>query len=109
MTHSFPTRRASDRLEDRLDAAGPRFRVGAGHGLAVDQHLAGRRRQQAEQDARQRRLAAAGLADQTQRLAAARSEEHTSEIQSLMRISYAVFCLKKKKQKKQYHSYENKY
>src|SRR3546814_5313407 len=30
-----------------------------------------------------------------------RSEEHTSELQSLMRISYAVFCLKKKKQPKQ--------
>src|SRR3546814_2257694 len=30
----------------------------------------------------------------------ARSEEHTSELQSLMRISYAVFCLKKKKNKK---------
>src|SRR3546814_4509919 len=29
----------------------------------------------------------------------ARSEEHTSELQSLMRISYAVFCLKKKKEK----------
>src|SRR3546814_4942008 len=30
-----------------------------------------------------------------------RSEEHTSELQSLMRISYAVFCLKKKTQNKQ--------
>src|SRR3546814_9855540 len=30
----------------------------------------------------------------------ARSEEHTSELQSLMRISYAVFCLKKKTQNK---------
>src|SRR3546814_10103731 len=30
-------------------------------------------------------------------LAQSRSEEHTSELQSLMRISYAVFCLKKKK------------
>src|SRR3546814_5202948 len=30
---------------------------------------------------------------------AVRSEEHTSELQSLMRISYAVFCLKKKKYK----------
>src|SRR3546814_1020862 len=30
-----------------------------------------------------------------------RSEEHTSELQSLMRISYAVFCLKKKTQKQQ--------
>src|SRR3546814_2199500 len=29
-----------------------------------------------------------------------RSEEHTSELQSLMRISYAVFCLKKKKERK---------
>src|SRR3546814_8235492 len=34
-----------------------------------------------------------------------RSEEHTSELQSLMRISYAVFCMTKKetKQKQQYH------
>src|SRR3546814_7444527 len=32
-------------------------------------------------------------------LARERSEEHTSELQSLMRISYAVFCLKKKKKK----------
>src|SRR3546814_10327229 len=31
------------------------------------------------------------------RLSASRSEEHTSELQSLMRISYAVFCLKNKK------------
>src|SRR3546814_2431164 len=31
---------------------------------------------------------------------AGRSEEHTSELQSLMRISYAVFCLKKKKKEK---------
>src|SRR3546814_8582465 len=30
-----------------------------------------------------------------------RSEEHTSELQSLMRISYAVFCLKKKKRREQ--------
>src|SRR3546814_3866236 len=35
-------------------------------------------------------------------LAALRSEEHTSELQSLMRISYAVFCLKKKNNTKQY-------
>src|SRR3546814_1543585 len=35
--------------------------------------------------------------DQCQRSALRRSEEHTSELQSLMRISYAVFCLKKKK------------
>src|SRR3546814_4662336 len=35
-----------------------------------------------------------------------RSEEHTSELQSLMRISYAVFCLKKKKKKKKYISHQ---
>src|SRR3546814_8467925 len=33
----------------------------------------------------------------------ARSEEHTSELQSLMRISYAVFCLKKKKKEPRSH------
>src|SRR3546814_4144000 len=44
---------------------------------------------------------AAAVADRCLRLAVEcllqRSEEHTSELQSLMRISYAVFCLKKKK------------
>src|SRR3546814_2289376 len=37
------------------------------------------------------------LWDEFQPRMARRSEEHTSELQSLMRISYAVFCLKKKK------------
>src|SRR3546814_2068648 len=41
-------------------------------------------------------LANLGQADAARELL--RSEEHTSELQSLMRISYAVFCLKKKKQ-----------
>src|SRR3546814_1716742 len=38
-----------------------------------------------------------------------RSEEHTSELQSLMRISYAVFCLKKKNEKieKHHHTHNN--
>src|SRR3546814_3214359 len=36
-----------------------------------------------------------------------RSEEHTSELQSLMRISYAVFCLKKKKKNNHLHNYNN--
>src|SRR3546814_2014998 len=38
--------------------------------------------------------------DEVRRTAINRSEEHTSELQSLMRISYAVFCLKKKKKPK---------
>src|SRR3546814_10198146 len=37
-----------------------------------------------------------------------RSEEHTSELQSLMRISYAVFCLQKKKKRKQTKKTKNK-
>src|SRR3546814_3042111 len=41
---------------------------------------------------------AAGRVD-VRRSGPVRSEEHTSELQSLMRISYAVFCLKKKKRK----------
>src|SRR3546814_9299497 len=36
------------------------------------------------------------IREQYRRFTDARSEEHTSELQSLMRISYAVFCLKKK-------------
>src|SRR3546814_4525115 len=36
-----------------------------------------------------------------------RSEEHTSELQSLMRISYAVFCLKKKKTKNKQTNHNN--
>src|SRR3546814_1135343 len=39
---------------------------------------------------------------------AARSEEHTSELQSLMRISYAVFCLKKTTKKHSTHSTHTK-
>src|SRR3546814_10009675 len=69
-----------------LDDAGVRM-VGveaAGHGLETGQHaasLAGGR---------------PGVLHGNKR-----SEEHTSELQSLMRISYAVFCLKKKKQIRQ--------
>src|SRR3546814_7307569 len=37
--------------------------------------------------------------DEADKVWVTRSEEHTSELQSLMRISYAVFCLKKKKKK----------
>src|SRR3546814_1041777 len=45
-----------------------------------------------------RRVSRSGMISAT--LKPPRSEEHTSELQSLMRISYAVFCLKKKKKKK---------
>src|SRR3546814_9900720 len=48
-----------------------------------------------EQELVQHHLLLGGAARQV-RVADIRSEEHTSELQSLMRISYAVFCLKKK-------------
>src|SRR3546814_10168005 len=44
-----------------------------------------------------------------QRGGCGRSEEHTSELQSLMRISYAVFCLKKKNNKTQQKKNKNIY
>src|SRR3546814_4715808 len=59
-------------------------------------------------------LARFEMADATG-MGAGRSEEHTSELQSLMRISYAVFCLKKKKQTKNsqthkiQHEHQQKY
>src|SRR3546814_19009719 len=78
LTPAFPSRRASD-----LPGGPVRHEVGIG-----DQH-ARRIAVLAEHADRFARL------DQ-QRLVIGRSEEHTSELQSLMRISYAVFCLQKK-------------
>src|SRR3546814_2664972 len=49
-------------------------------------------------DYSQRHIATDKRRRRSARQMAGRSEEHTSELQSLMRISYAVFCLKKKKQ-----------
>src|SRR3546814_2642723 len=65
--------------------------VPGGHGPALTArqgHVPPRRRQQ-------------DLADSDRVVQTPRSEEHTSELQSLMRISYAVFCLKKKNQTQQ--------
>src|SRR3546814_6642042 len=50
------------------------------------------------------RSASGGSLKARQVMRRSRSEEHTSELQSLMRISYAVFCLKKKKQTKKTHN-----
>src|SRR3546814_5249789 len=100
MTRSFPTRRSSDR---KACAAVPPFawlyrqpdisaflrpRPGNAHkGLFGHVLCIGGERGMAGAIT----LCAHGA------LRAGRSEEHTSELQSLMRISYAVFCLKKKK------------
>src|SRR3546814_7361229 len=68
--------------EERVDVGQQRERPQRGEGAPHDPHQCHRR-------------CALRLEEE------ARSEEHTSELQSLMRISYAVFCLKKKKTKKQ--------
>src|SRR3546814_2590357 len=87
LTHAFPTRRSSDLRVGRPEAAvGEALGEVFGDGEAVPYRLA--------VDHQRRHLAGrAVLLD--------RSEEHTSELQSLMRISYAVFCLKKKKKNRQ--------
>src|SRR3546814_5332983 len=73
--------------------AGDRRAVGFAHAVGPCSRTGqGRRRCRRPR----RRRALERLSD---RVEADRSEEHTSELQSLMRISYAVFCLKKKKQK----------
>src|SRR3546814_1844328 len=61
-------------------------------------YASGRALRTAVNEAVQRGLKANGELGKTS-LDLTRSEEHTSELQSLMRISYAVFCLQKKKQK----------
>src|SRR3546814_7979627 len=103
MPHSFPTRRSSDLSSvPPADGGDP---VLARYGATLQEHrgwvgylsstgvygdVGGAWVDESAAVGTGRRGARAG-AD------AARSEEHTSELQSLMRISYAVFCLKKKK------------
>src|SRR3546814_2926781 len=83
LTHSFPTRRASDLRGGRADVGVHPRSDPLSQGLQCGDRgrgVAGVQQVQAGGDG------ALGV----------RSEEHTSELQSLMRISYAVFCLKKK-------------
>src|SRR3546814_6931181 len=80
LTHSFPTRRSSD-LRPDPDQPGWLVRPASSDGGFLDVY--GELRVRAETQRRARMTV--------------RSEEHTSELQSLMRISYAVFCLQKKK------------
>src|SRR3546814_5522047 len=81
-----------------------RTREGGAEGIAqskgIDIGIAAARK---EGIARRGRIAVAARADREAQYLAeprTRSEEHTSELQSLMRISYAVFCLQKKQQQK---------
>src|SRR3546814_2635399 len=92
MTHSFPTRRSSDLCwmyvihlgEHVLRPPSPVAALGASS-ISTTACRA---------EAARRRMTVRARAPDPPR-----SEEHTSELQSLMRISYAVFCLKKQKYK----------
>src|SRR3546814_10410171 len=82
LTHSCPTRRSSDLTAPLSIVVAPAVvTLHAVVARSVRRVSQGRRRHARHQQQRQNSL---------------RSEEHTSELQSLMRISYAVFCLKKK-------------
>src|SRR3546814_10316861 len=108
-THSLPTRRPSDLRHDDVVAAvavlALPLAVRAALGGAVRVVLEGDQRGDVVVDdephvAPGAAVTAVGPAHRRVRLApnsSKRSEEHTSELQSLMRISYAVFCLNKKK------------
>src|SRR3546814_1197351 len=112
MTHSFPTLRSSDlnHLDRRLPLGEPGDRhrdldLGEVLAQARDEDLAGQDddgwdhlqvgdllgRHQHDDERGDQELVRDGIEETS------RSEEHTSELQSLMRSSYAVFCLKKKK------------
>src|SRR3546814_5143364 len=102
MTHSFPTRRSSD-LSDGESRC--RFEPAA-IGNFLDCRPPFRRASFCKQCLGARDTAFSGKLGQCVPGGRAehRSEEHTSELQSLMRISYAVFCLKKKTKQKRQHT-----
>src|SRR3546814_1472127 len=102
MTHAFPTRRSSDLLargeptldigDDVHDVAVELDGVLLGHLHAADR---GDAADVVAAEIEQHEVLGE-LLRVAQQILGKRSEEHTSELQSLMRISYAVFCLKKK-------------
>src|SRR3546814_2492236 len=108
-THSFPKRRSADLPAHRLAQVEMR-EAEREHDLDLpdDPHQRGRRGGEADIPAgraeRRQQSNLARLAPRPEHRAervAVRSEEHTSELPSLMRLSYAVFCLKKKHYSKQ--------
>src|SRR3546814_8381337 len=89
-------------LLDRVPAPHAlRLRVSPGKVSRIGQYGIGQRRGEMFEGARPRKLHERRTAFRPcdRPSSAIRSEEHTSELQPLMRISYAVFCLKKKKNK----------
>src|SRR3546814_1256581 len=113
MTHSVPTRRSSDldaqqtgfvdRGLQRLKLAVYKRRWKEMRGAASRHAGFGHVATYVQPDEAQPLHVLTQLRAVNQFQGRARSEEHTSELQSLMRISYAVFCLNKKKKKKNSH------
>src|SRR3546814_7393464 len=112
MTPSFPTRRASDllttarrRLQRQLQQCWPRP-LGRAKPRATTRSTRHPKKRRAASRSTPRTSSTKRLHVTTRTLTArARSEEHTSELQSLMRISYDVFCLKKKKNRNTQNKY----
>src|SRR3546814_5012950 len=92
--HRLGSLQHAARLAGDLQPGLVRRRAGGRHDVEADHLMAGLGQVAGHREAH---VAEADKSD--------RSEEHTSELQSLMRISYAVFCLKKKKTQKNTNKY----
>src|SRR3546814_1531167 len=99
MPQPFPSRLSSG-LQVVAHRTQRRTEPGPGRALREIHHVAARSRRRTDQRCRCAEVAEPAIWIGAQRILVhrgfERSEEHTSELQSLMRISYAVFCLKKK-------------
>src|SRR3546814_7420285 len=104
LTHSFPTRRSSDLSIQRIARPiCPGAASGSAWlGVSVPQ-LPWELPPPIRPASSTRTLRPCSANARPQARPTTRSEEHTSELQSLMRISYAVFCLKKKKKQNNKH------
>src|SRR3546814_1419578 len=102
MTHSLPTRRSSDLIQRKISSRAPLQDVldsiTAGASDLLRDEVTGLRLIDAERPDILRLVSSVGVPAGTAPELSQRSAEHTSELQSLMRISYAVFCLQKKNQ-----------
>src|SRR3546814_5314868 len=112
LTHSFPTRRSSDlgavrrtrRRRGSRRVCGVPARTAGSHPRRVGSKGEARKRASSP-STRDHRASPRSAHYGSQR--SHRSEEHTSELQSLMRISYAVFCLKKTNRLNKYSKQSN--
>src|SRR3546814_1394309 len=100
----------SDRLGGRIDILGegrPPTRLSSRHSPSTAGRAIARGYRRASSPAAARWTSRSAPNPIVAGPAPPRSEEHTSELQSLMRISYAVFCLKKKKQQNTKHKVQH--